>query len=247
RRRARGARQRRRDAPARSGGPGPDRRRRRSGRPRDPAARADARCGRHVRLEDRRVGPSRAAARRDRPIVRQRLDRDKRPRERRPNRRRRHDQGVSGRDGPSDAADRIGRRLAGRRIAVISNYFIDRPLFATVVSAFIVIAGLAAFRALPVAMYPDITPPQVSVTTVYPGASADVVAETVAAPLEQALNGVEDMLYLRSASSSSGSLEIAITFAVGTDPDIAVINVQNRVQSALQMLPEEVRRQGVTV
>src|SRR5690606_39891358 len=110
--------------------------------------------------------------------------------------------------------------------------------------AFILIAGLAAFRALPVAMYPDITPPQVSVTTVYPGASADVVAETVAAPLEQALNGVESMLYLRSASSASGSLEIAITFAVGTDPDIAVINVQNRVQSALQLLPEEVRRQG---
>ncbi len=130
---------------------------------------------------------------------------------------------------------------------MISNYFIDRPLFATVVSAFIVIAGLAAFTVLPVAMYPDITPPQLSVTTVYPGASADVVAETVAAPLEQALNGVENMLYLRSASSSSGSLEIAITFAVGTDPDIAVINVQNRVQSALQMLPEEVRRQGVTV
>src|SRR5690606_7176198 len=82
---------------------------------------------------------------------------------------------------------------------------------------------------------------------VYPGASADVVAETVATPLEQALNGVENMLYLRSASSASGSLEIAVTFAVGTDPDIAVINVQNRVQSALQLLPEEVRRQGVTV
>jgi multidrug efflux pump len=80
---------------------------------------------------------------------------------------------------------------------VISSYFIDRPLFATVVSAFIVIAGLAAFRALPVAMYPDVTPPQVAVTTVYPGASADVVAETVATPLEQALNGVENMLYLR--------------------------------------------------
>jgi HAE1 family hydrophobic/amphiphilic exporter-1/multidrug efflux pump len=130
---------------------------------------------------------------------------------------------------------------------VISNYFIDRPLFATVVSAFIVIAGLAAFRSLPVAMYPDVTPPQVSVTTVYPGASADVIAETVAAPLEQALNGVENMLYLRSASSASGSLEIAVTFAVGTEPDISVINVQNRVQSALQLLPEEVRRQGVTV
>ena len=130
---------------------------------------------------------------------------------------------------------------------MISNFFIDRPLFATVVSAFIVIAGLAAFRGLPVAMYPDITPPQVAVSTVYPGASADVVAETVATPLEQALNGVENMLYLRSASSASGSLEIAVTFAVGTDPDIAVINVQNRVQSALQLLPEEVRRQGVTV
>ncbi len=131
---------------------------------------------------------------------------------------------------------------------MMSNFFIDRPLFATVVSAFIVIAGLAAFRELPVAMYPNVAPPQISVSTVYPGASAEVIAETVAAPLEQALNGVEDMLYMRSGSSSTaGSLEIAITFAVGTDPDIAVINVQNRVQSAVQLLPEEVRRQGVTV
>ncbi len=130
---------------------------------------------------------------------------------------------------------------------MISNFFIDRPLFATVVSAFIVIAGLAGYRELPVAMYPDVAPPQISVSTVYPGASADVVAETVAAPLEQALNGVENMLYMRSNSSSTGSLEIAITFAVGTDTDISVINVQNRVQSALQLLPEEVRRQGVTV
>jgi len=130
---------------------------------------------------------------------------------------------------------------------VISNFFIDRPLFATVVSAFIVIAGLAAFHSLPVAMYPDVAPPTVSVSTVYPGASADVIAETVAAPLEQALNGVEDMLYMRSSSSSSGAMTISITFAVGTDPEIAVINTQNLVQSALQLLPEEVRRQGVTV
>jgi hypothetical protein len=85
---------------------------------------------------------------------------------------------------------------------VISDFFIERPLFATVVSAFIVIAGLAAFRVLPVSLYPDILPPQVEVTTAYPGASADVVAETVAAPLEQQINGVEDMLYVRSASSA---------------------------------------------
>jgi hydrophobe/amphiphile efflux-1 (HAE1) family protein len=130
---------------------------------------------------------------------------------------------------------------------VISGYFIDRPLFAGVVSAFIVIAGLAAFRVLPVSLYPDILPPQVDVTTAYPGASADVVAETVAAPLEQQINGVENMLYLRSASSGSGALSLSVTFAVGTDPDLAVINVQNRVQAALPLLPEEVRRQGVVV
>ncbi len=130
---------------------------------------------------------------------------------------------------------------------MISNFFIDRPLFATVVSAFIVIAGLAAYRELPVAMYPNIAPPQISVSTVYPGASSDVIAETVAAPLEQALNGVENMLYMRSGSSAAGSLEIALTFAVGTNADLSMINVQNRVQSAVQLLPEEVRRQGVTV
>ncbi len=130
---------------------------------------------------------------------------------------------------------------------MLSNFFIDRPLFAMVVSAFIVIAGLAAFHSLPVSMYPDIAPPTVGVNTAYPGASADVIAETVAAPLEQALNGVEGMLYMRSANASSGAMQLSITFAVGTDPDLAVINVQNRVQSALPLLPEEVRRQGVTV
>ena len=130
---------------------------------------------------------------------------------------------------------------------MISNYFIDRPLFATVVSTFVVIAGLAAFRMLPVSMYPDMAPPQVTVSTAYPGASADVIAETVAAPLEQALNGVEGMIYMSSANSASGMMMLTITFAVGTDPNIAMINVQNRVQTATPLLPEEVRRQGVTV
>ncbi|MEP7243822.1 MAG: multidrug efflux RND transporter permease subunit, partial [Gammaproteobacteria bacterium] len=130
---------------------------------------------------------------------------------------------------------------------MISNFFIDRLLFAMVVSAFIIIAGLAAFHVLPVSMYPDIAPPAVSVNATYPGASADVIAETVAAPLEQAMNGVEGMLYMRSANSASGVMTLTITFAVGTNPDTAVINVQNRVQTALPLLPEEARRQGVTV
>ena len=130
---------------------------------------------------------------------------------------------------------------------MISGYFIDRPIFASVISAFILIAGLAALRALPVAQYPDILPPQVEVQAFYPGANAETVAETVAAPLDQAINGVEGMLYLRSASAGNGFLSTAVTFAIGTDADLAAINVQNRVQSALSSLPEEVRRQGVQV
>jgi multidrug efflux pump len=130
---------------------------------------------------------------------------------------------------------------------MIASYFIDRPIFASVVSAFIVIAGLAALGNLPVASYPDILPPSVEIQAYYPGASAQTVAETVAPPLEQAVNGVDDMLYVTSASGSTGSLSVVVTFAIGTDPDIAAINVNNRVQSALPQLPEEVRRQGVTV
>jgi HAE1 family hydrophobic/amphiphilic exporter-1/multidrug efflux pump len=126
------------------------------------------------------------------------------------------------------------------------SFFINRPIFAFVISAFILIAGLMAFRVLPVSLYPDILPPQVQVTAIYPGASADVIADTVATPLEQSINGVENMLYLHSSSSSSGQLTLVATFEVGTDPDLAAINVQNRVQAALPLLPEEVRRQGVT-
>ncbi len=109
------------------------------------------------------------------------------------------------------------------------------------------IAGLAAVRVLPVAQYPDILPPEVEVTAFYPGANAETVAATVAAPLEQVINGVDDMLYLRSASAGNGALSMTVTFAIGTDPDLAAINVNNRIQSALAQLPEEVRRQGVSV
>jgi len=130
---------------------------------------------------------------------------------------------------------------------VISRFFIDRPIFASVLSAVILIGGLASIGSLPIAQFPDILPPEVQITAFYPGASAEVVAETVAAPLEQQINGVENMLYVRSSSTGNGALSIAVTFKVGTDPDLAAINVNNRVQAALPLLPEEVRRLGVTV
>src|SRR5688572_29260686 len=127
------------------------------------------------------------------------------------------------------------------------RYFIDRPIFTFVISAFILIGGLIAFRVLPISLYPEILPPQVWVRASYPGASSEVVAETVATPLEQSINGVEKLLYVRSSSSSSGQLSVLATFEIGSDPDLAVVNVQNRVQATLPLLPEEVRRQGIIV
>jgi HAE1 family hydrophobic/amphiphilic exporter-1/multidrug efflux pump len=130
---------------------------------------------------------------------------------------------------------------------MISRFFIDRPIFAAVLSTFIVIAGLAAMRVLPIAQYPEIAPPVVTVRAVYPGASATVLEQTVAAPLENQINGVEHMLYMSSTSTSSGMVEIQVTFEIGADVDKAALNVNNRVKQAEPRLPQEVRRQGVTV
>ena len=129
----------------------------------------------------------------------------------------------------------------------MSRFFIERPIFASVLSIIIVIAGLVAARMLPVAQYPEIAPPTVTITTQYPGASAETLARTVAAPIEEQLSGVERLLYFNSSSSSSGTVTITATFEVGTDVDKATFNVNNRVQLALPRLPDEVRRNGVTV
>ena len=115
---------------------------------------------------------------------------------------------------------------------MISRFFIDRPIFASVLSIVIVLAGLLAMRALPIAQYPEIVPPQVVVSATYPGASAQTIAETVAAPLEQQINGVEDMIYMQSTSTASGTLSLSVYFQTGTDADQATINVNNRVQRA---------------
>ena len=115
---------------------------------------------------------------------------------------------------------------------MLSHFFIDRPIFATVLSIVIVIVGGVAVVTLPVAQYPDVTPPTVSVTTTYPGASAQVVADTVAAPIEQQVNGVEDMLYMQSRSTNDGAMTLDVTFDLGTDIDFAQVLTQNRVSIA---------------
>ena len=130
---------------------------------------------------------------------------------------------------------------------MFSRFFIDRPIFAAVLSIFLVLAGLAAMRTLPIAQYPEIAPPVVTVRATYPGASAEVLEQTVAAPLENQINGVEKMLYMSSNSSSNGAVEINVTFEIGTNVDQAALNVNNRVKQAEARLPQEVRRQGVTV
>src|SRR5215471_10261108 len=130
---------------------------------------------------------------------------------------------------------------------MFSRFFIDRPIFAAVISVFFVLAGLAAMRSLPIAQYPEIAPPVVTVQAVYPGASAQTLEETVAAPLENAINGVQNMIYMESHSTAQGVTQISVTFEIGTNVDDAAINVNNRVKQVEPRLPLEVRRQGVTV
>lgn len=127
-----------------------------------------------------------------------------------------------------------------------SRFFIDRPIFAAVLSIVIFAAGLISIPLLPIGEYPEVVPPSVVVRTVYPGANPKVIAETVATPLEEAINGVEDMMYIKSVAGSDGVLSLTVTFKPGTDPDEAAVRVQNRVSQAQARLPEDVRRQGVT-
>ena len=130
---------------------------------------------------------------------------------------------------------------------MFSAIFIDRPRLATVIAIVTTIAGLLSLLVIPIAQYPDIVPPQVSVTTTYPGASAAVVEATVAQPIESQVVGVDKMIYMKSVSGNDGSYSLKVSFELGTDPDINTVNVNNRVQVALSKLPEDVRKQGVTV
>ena len=129
----------------------------------------------------------------------------------------------------------------------IARFFIDRPIFATVLSIVITVAGLLSLQVLPISEYPEVVPPTVQVRAVFPGASPETIAETVAAPLEEQINGVENMLYMSSQTTTDGVMQLTATFAVGTDVDLAQVQVQNRVNQAVPRLPEEVRRLGVTV
>src|SRR5688572_8078988 len=128
----------------------------------------------------------------------------------------------------------------------ISRFFIDRPIFAGVLSVLIFLSGLLALRVMPISEYPEVAPPSIVVRAQYPGANPKVIAETVATPLEEAINGVENMLYMSSQATTDGVMTLTVTFRLGTDPDKAQQLVQNRVVQAEPRLPEEVRRLGIT-
>ena len=127
------------------------------------------------------------------------------------------------------------------------NFFIERPIFAAVVSIIIFLAGMLALLKLPVSQYPQISPPTIQLTANFPGANAGLMAETVASPIEEQINGVGNMLYMSSTSSNTGQTTVTMTFAIGTNPDLAQVDVQNRVSLAEPLLPDEVEREGLTI
>src|ERR1700691_2917323 len=137
-------------------------------------------------------------------------------------------------------------RNKGATTMNISKSFIDRPIFAIVLSIIIFCLGLIAIPILPSGQYPEVVPPSVVVRTNYPGANPKAIAETVAEPLEEAINGVEGIMYMKSVAGSDGSLQVVVTFRPGVDPDTAAVRGQNRVSEALSRLPDEVRQFGVT-
>ena len=157
--------------------------------------------------------------------------------------------GCAARRRPDALASRA--RIAGRRVAaehaLMVGFFIQRPIFASAIAAILVLAGAVCFFLLPVSQFPEITPPQVVVSANYPGASAQVVADTVTTPLEEQINGVEGMTYMSSASSNDGSSTITVTFNVGYPLNIAAVDVQNRVSQAASSLPAIVNQGGVTI
>src|SRR5215467_3110482 len=130
---------------------------------------------------------------------------------------------------------------------MFSAIFVDRPRFAIVIALVISIAGLVSLLVIPLAQYPDIVPPQVQVSTSYPGANSEVVAATVAQPIEAQVVGVDQMIYMKSVSGDDGSYTLICSFELGTNPDINTVNVNNRVQTAIATLPSEVQKQGITV
>ena len=164
-----------------------------------------------------------------------------------PRRYRRHHARDPGPEGRCRAELACGKELARGDQAMISKFFIEHPVLANVLAILMILIGAVALYGLPVAQYPDVVPPTVQVTTRYPGASALTLLDTVALPIEQQVNGVEDMIYMQSTSSSDGSYTLTVTFKIGTNLDNAQILVQNRVASALAQLPTPVQAQGVTV